>query len=189
VLTLAGGEVRTGQDLLAVVETARCTISDIFDGLHSRYNHDVVEQAAIAGAHPRRRIERGWTGEADNGRQPGFEAHGQWRRGSGDHRPGAARQPGRTPPDRRPCGQAATKSTARPPCCGARTCRPEIRGPRALLSQVYAFGQKGISLQRYKGLGEMNPEQLWETTLDPNVRSLLQVKVKEADDADTSSPS
>jgi len=60
----------------------------------------------------------------------------------------------------------------------------EIRGPRALLNQVYSFGQKGISLQRYKGLGEMNPEQLWETTLDPNVRSLLQVKVKEADDAD-----
>ncbi|MEO0979659.1 MAG: DNA gyrase subunit B, partial [Pseudomonadota bacterium] len=60
----------------------------------------------------------------------------------------------------------------------------EIRGPRALLDHVYSFGQKGISLQRYKGLGEMNPEQLWETTLDPNVRSLLQVKIKEADDAD-----
>lgn len=53
-----------------------------------------------------------------------------------------------------------------------------------MLNQIYAAGQKGISLQRYKGLGEMNPEQLWETTLDPNVRSLLQVKVREADDAD-----
>ena len=53
-----------------------------------------------------------------------------------------------------------------------------------MLQPVYAFGQKGISLLRYKGLGEMNPDQLWETTLDPNVRSLLQVKVKEADDAD-----
>ena len=49
---------------------------------------------------------------------------------------------------------------------------------------MIAAGRKGITLQRYKGLGEMNPEQLWETTLDPNARSLLQVKVKEIDEAD-----
>ncbi|HOV04747.1 MAG TPA: DNA gyrase subunit B, partial [Kaistiaceae bacterium] len=55
---------------------------------------------------------------------------------------------------------------------------------RDLLEAVFAAGAKGISMQRYKGLGEMNPEQLWETTLDPEVRSLLQVKIREVDEAD-----
>ncbi len=59
-----------------------------------------------------------------------------------------------------------------------------IHGPVSLFDAVTAAGRKGISLQRYKGLGEMNPQQLWETTLDTNVRSLLQVKVKEVDEAD-----
>ena len=54
----------------------------------------------------------------------------------------------------------------------------------ALFDAMMATGRKGLTLQRYKGLGEMNPEQLWETTLDRNVRSLLQVKVKEVVEAD-----
>ena len=59
-----------------------------------------------------------------------------------------------------------------------------IGGPIALLEAVLAAGRKGLSIQRYKGLGEMNAEQLWETTLDPDVRSLLQVKVEDADVTD-----
>jgi len=58
------------------------------------------------------------------------------------------------------------------------------RAPLALLDAILGYGKKGLNVQRYKGLGEMNPDQLWETTLDPEVRSLLQVKVAEADTAD-----
>ena len=58
-----------------------------------------------------------------------------------------------------------------------------ITGPIALFDAVVATARKGMSIQRYKGLGEMNPDQLWETTLDPNVRTLLQVRVEHVDEA------
>ena len=59
-----------------------------------------------------------------------------------------------------------------------------IFAPTELLDAVTREGEKGLTLQRYKGLGEMNPEQLWETTLDPEARTLLQVKVDQIDEAD-----
>jgi DNA gyrase subunit B len=59
-----------------------------------------------------------------------------------------------------------------------------IFGPIDLLKAVLAEGEKGLSLQRYKGLGEMNPDQLWETTLDPEARTLLQVKIDDLAEAD-----
>ena len=59
-----------------------------------------------------------------------------------------------------------------------------IYGPIDLLRAVLAEGEKGLSLQRYKGLGEMNPEQLWETTLDPEARTLLQVTADDLAEAD-----
>ena len=60
-----------------------------------------------------------------------------------------------------------------------------IHGPVGLFEAVTAAGRKGVALQRYKGLGEMNPNQLWETTLDTNARTMLQVSVKEIDEANT----
>ena len=71
------------------------------------------------------------------------------------------------------CGQLQSKDQKEP-----------VLGPVALAEVVAALGRKGQSVNRYKGLGEMNPDQLWETTLDQNARSLLQVKIEHAEKAD-----
>ena len=60
----------------------------------------------------------------------------------------------------------------------------QIFGPLDLLRAILDEGERGLSLQRYKGLGEMNPGQLWETTLDPEARTLLQVKIEDVTEAD-----
>ncbi len=76
-------------------------------------------------------------------------------------------------------GAAPARSAAAKDVSGGRITRPS-----ELLEAVFALGRKGLSISRYKGLGEMNAEQLWETTLDPENRALLQVKVEDADVTD-----
>ena len=69
----------------------------------------------------------------------------------------------------------------RPGTFAARDKTYPITGPVSLVEAVMELGRRGIDVQRYKGLGEMNPDQLWDTTLDPEVRSLLQVKISHAE--------
>ncbi len=69
----------------------------------------------------------------------------------------------------------------RPGKLTARDKEYRITGPAGLVEAVMELGRRGIEVNRYKGLGEMNPDQLWETTLDPEARSLLQVRVSHAD--------
>ena len=209
-LTLGSGEVRTGQDLLQVISDA-LSVRALIDGLHSRYNRAVVEQAVIAGAltpemltdlgeaaemagQVARRLdaiaeetERGWEGRTSTSNEgPGGFVFERTVRGvkeyahldmglinSADARalhrfaPRLGEVYGALPTLRRKDNQEI------------------VSGPLALLDAVFEAGRKGVTMQRYKGLGEMNAEQLWETTLDPNVRSLLQVKVNDATDADS----
>ena len=208
-LNLASGEVRTGQDLRAVVDDAR-TVRSLISGLHSRYNRRVVEQAAIAGglnpsvaadpAHAAamadtiaRRLdaiaedtERGWQGRVN----PSNEGSGGYvfERTVRGVREAAMLDMGLlNSADARALDRHAPRLAevyAASPVLRRKEVSETLSGPLALLEAVFATGRKGLTMQRYKGLGEMNAEQLWETTLDPNVRSLLQVKVNDATDAD-----
>jgi DNA gyrase subunit B len=203
-LRLASGEERVGADLKRTVEEAR-TVRHVLSGLHSRYDRGVVEQAAIAGAlspdlagrpeesaeaaaYVARRldiiaedVERGWEGRPEAG---GFlferTLRGVRHVATLDLSFLASQE------SRRLDGLAGglQEVYAQPPVLIRRGQETQVTGPTALFDLVAEAGRKGVQLQRYKGLGEMNPEQLWETTLDRNVRSLLQVKVKEVDEAD-----
>jgi DNA gyrase subunit B len=206
VLRLASGEERAGPDLRRLVEDARA-IRNTLHGLHSRYNRKVIEQAAIAGvlrpeviqspqdaeqaaAYIARRLdaledetERGWVGSFND---EGFHFERTVRGvkeaatidqaliGSAD---------ARKLDEYAPSLQQIFPRPTPPAMLRRKDETTPIYGPVGLFEALTNAGRKGISMQRYKGLGEMNPEQLWETTLDINARSLLQVKIKEVDEA------
>jgi DNA gyrase subunit B len=201
----ASGADRAGRDLLSLVEDAR-VIRSLLRNLHSRYNRTVVEQAAIAGVlrseifgNPEKaagaaeyiakrldaiadEVERGWSGKFVEGEGFLFERTVRGVKDAAilDHALlGSA--------DARKLDEYAPKlqeAYARPGMLRRKDAETPIHGPVDLFEAVTETGRKGLNLQRYKGLGEMNPGQLWETTLDTEARSLLQVKVKEVDEAD-----
>jgi DNA gyrase subunit B len=206
VLRLATGEERAGSDLRKLVEDSR-QIRNILQGLHSRYNRKVIEQAAIAGVltpkvtddartaaaaadYIAKRLdaleeetERGWQARFD---EQGFHFERTVR---GVKEVAIIDQALLGSADARKLDEFAASlqqvyPRPTPPAVLRRKDEMvSIHGPVGLFEAVIAAGRKGVSLQRYKGLGEMNPEQLWETTLDIDARSLLQVKVKEIDEA------
>jgi len=204
-LQLGSGEVRAGQDLREVVQDA-LRLRSLIDGLHSRYNRNVVEQAAVVGAlnheltanreraeqtaaEVAKRLdliaeetERGWSGFVTEEGGLRFE-----RMVRGVKEVAALDVALIGSADARHIDQLSSRLNdiyGQPPVLTRKDGQQIISGPRSLLDAVFSFGRKGLSMQRYKGLGEMNAEQLWETTLDPNVRSLLQVRVNDATDAD-----
>ncbi|MGZ3408775.1 MAG: DNA topoisomerase (ATP-hydrolyzing) subunit B [Xanthobacteraceae bacterium] len=205
VLNLHNGESRAGADLRRLVDEAR-SVRGILRALHSRYRRDVVEQAAILGVlnadifgdaekakaaapYIARRLdalaeetERGWQGTYVEGK--GFVLERTLR---GVKEAAVIDQALLSSAEARKLDEHAAAlqdAYTKPGMLRRKDEETPIHGPVSLIEAVMAAGRKGVTLQRYKGLGEMNPGQLWETTLDTNARSLLQVSVKEVDDAD-----
>ncbi len=205
VLELGSGETVAGADLRQIAEKARTAVS-ILDGLHTRYARFVVEQAAIAGALDRKVLdddarcaelaaeiagrldvlseetERGWHSEVTDER--GLELSRVVRGVKETHALDHALIVSADARKLTQLGAHLAETYGTPAVLKRKGAETAVYGPSTLLGAVFGAGRKGISMQRYKGLGEMNPEQLWETTLNTDVRTLLQVKVGELDEAD-----
>jgi DNA gyrase subunit B len=199
------GEERKGLDLRSLIDDARA-IRSVLRNLHGRYNRNVVEQAAIAGVFGKEiysdpekanaaaeymasrldrqaeEVEHGWSGRFVEGQGFVFERTVRGVKDAAiidDAFLGSA--------EARKLHEYRVRLQdvyARPGKLRRKDSEDPIFGPVSLFEAVTNAARKGLNLQRYKGLGEMNPEQLWETTLDNQARSLLQVKVKEIDEAD-----
>ncbi|MBU1212508.1 MAG: DNA topoisomerase (ATP-hydrolyzing) subunit B [Alphaproteobacteria bacterium] len=198
------GQERGGDDLRQVVKDARRTIQ-LVDDLHHRYARFIVEQAVIAGAFDREVLndegraakvagevavrldtlaeetEKGWTGTFG---PEGFLFKREVRGVTEAHALDMAllgSLDARRLHERFEELNEVYKAVAK---LRRKSETIEIYGPRDILDAIFKGGRKGITMQRYKGLGEMNADQLAETTLDRDTRTLLQVKVGESDEAD-----
>jgi len=203
VLSLPSGEEIAGADLARVIEGAR-QFRRILDAFPTHYPRHILEQAALAGAFDPGKADADLQAVADTVARrldtvaPEFEQGWQGRI-TQDHgirlarvlrgveeirtldgavlRSGEARRLGEVSGD--------TRDMYVDPARLVRKDRQTlIHGPTELLNAILKEGEKGLSLQRYKGLGEMNPGQLWETTLDPEARVLLQVKIEDLAETD-----
>ena len=203
VLRLASGEEITGADLARIVNEARAVRRSLL-AFPTNYATHILEQATIAGALLAGRLdsdpqgvadevaarldliaaeyERGWTGRPtqDHGIRLARVLRGveEVRLIDGPILRSAEAR-------RLSAHTASLQEVYRAPAALVRRDRSEaVHGPSDLLRAILTEGERGLSLQRYKGLGEMNPEQLWETTLDPEARTLLQVKIDDLAEAD-----
>jgi len=202
-LRQGNGEEIIGQDLIRVVDEAR-QLRRVLQAFPTHYPRHILEQAAIAGAFVPGAVaadlqgvadrvaerlnlialeyEQGWTGRVtqDKGVRLARILRGveEVRTLDGPMlHSGEARKTGTFT-------QSLRDVYDRPATLHRKDRSQMIMGPMDLLDAILQEGEKGLSLQRYKGLGEMNPEQLWETTLDPDARTLLQVKVDDVAEAD-----
>ncbi len=203
VLQLPSGEEIAGADLARVVEGAR-TFRRVLEAFPTHYPRHILEQAAIAGAFDQGRADADLQGVADDVAKRldlvAVEYEKGWQgRITQDHGirlarvlrgveeirtlDGAVLRSGEA---RRLGGIAGETRDAflKPANLNRKDRSVVVHGPTELLNSILEEGAKGLSLQRYKGLGEMNPDQLWETTLDPEARTLLQVKIDDLAEAD-----
>ncbi len=203
VLKLGSGTEIAGLDLARVVSEAR-QLEKVLDAFPTYYPRHILEQAAIAGAFVPGVVDADLQGTADKVAARldmiALEYERGWQgRITQDHgirltrilrgveevrtldgpmlRSGEARKTGSFT-------QSLQEVYGTPASLVRKDREQIIFGPLDLLNAIFKEGEKGLTLQRYKGLGEMNPEQLWETTLDPDARTFLQVKIEDAAEAD-----